>query len=161
MLSPADIAMTKALEELKILADENSTQVGKVAFTEVVKQSSERLTQPNHSTPIVTRSDRLSQNTVMTNGDNRLQQIHLLRSETSTAMAPLMVNHAAPAQQATHLPVYSTNYEAMDVNKAFQSAASFNTGKRYKRETNLKFSEGTVDQYESFRSQFNIHPDGS
>ncbi len=35
--------------------------------------------------------------------------------------------------------------------------ASFTTGKRYNRETNLKFSEGTVEQYESFRSQFNIH----
>ncbi len=160
-MSLADIAITKALEELKILADENSTQVGKVAFTEVVKQSSERLTQHNHSTPIVMGSDRLSQNTVMTNGDNGLQRIHLLRSETNTAMASLMVNHAAPAQQAANLPVYCTNYEAMDGNKEFQSAASFNTGKRYKRETNLKFSEGTVDQYESFRSQFNIHPDGS
>ncbi len=34
---------------------------------------------------------------------------------------------------------------------------SFITGKRYKRETNLKFSEGSVEQYKSFRSQFNIH----
>ncbi len=72
-------------------------------------------------------------------------------------MAPLMVNHAAPAQQAAKLPVYSTNYGAMDRNKTFQSVVSFNTGKRYKRETNLKFSKSTVDQYESFRSQFNIH----
>ncbi len=68
-----------------------------------------------------------------------------------------MVNYAAPAQQAAKLHVYSTHYGAMDGNKTFQSVASFNTGKRYKRETNLKFSEGTVDQYESFRSQFNIH----
>ncbi len=45
----------------------------------------------------------------------------------------------------------------MNSNKTFQTVASFNTGKRYKRETNLKFSEGTVEQYESFRSQFNIH----
>ncbi len=55
------------------------------------------------------------------------------------------------------IPVYSTNYGAVDSNNTFQSAASFNTGKRYKKETNLKFSEGTVDQYENCRSQFNIH----
>ncbi len=42
-------------------------------------------------------------------------------------MAPLTVNHAAPAQQTANLPVYSTNYGAMDGNKTFQSAASFNT----------------------------------
>ncbi len=35
--------------------------------------------------------------------------------------------------------------------------SNFNTGKRYKRETSLKLSEGSVEQYESFRSQFNIH----
>ncbi len=68
-----------------------------------------------------------------------------------------MMNHAAPAQQAVKLLVYSTNYGGMDGNKTFQSLANLNTGKRYKRETNLKFSEVTVDQYESFRSQFNIH----
>ncbi len=45
----------------------------------------------------------------------------------------------------------------MDGNKAFPSLASDNTGKRDKRETNLKFSEGCVEQYESFRSQFIIH----
>ncbi len=45
----------------------------------------------------------------------------------------------------------------MDGNKTFPSWASDNTGKRYKRETNLKFSEGSVEQYVSFRSQFIIH----
>ncbi len=72
-------------------------------------------------------------------------------------MAPLTVNHSAPAQQVAKLPVYSNQYGAMDGNKTVQTVVSFNTGKRYKRETNLKFSEGTVDQYESFRSKFNIH----
>ncbi len=67
------------------------------------------------------------------------------------------MNHAAPAQVAANIPVYSTNYGAMDGNKTFPSAVSFNTGKRYKRETNLKFSEGTVEKYQSFRGQFNIH----
>ncbi len=104
-----------------------------------------------------TESDRLSQNSVTTNSNFGLQQIHWLRQETSTVIAPFTVNHIAPAQQAAKLPVYSTQYGAMDGNKYFQSVSSFNTGKRYKRETNLKFSEGTVEQYESFRSQFNIH----
>ncbi len=66
--------------------------MAKIAFTKGVKQGSERLTQPNHSSPMGTESDRLSQNPVTTNGDNGLKQIHLLRSETSTVMAPLMVN---------------------------------------------------------------------
>ncbi len=34
---------------------------------------------------------------------------------------------------------------------------NLNIGKRYKRETTLKFSEGSVETYETFRSQFNIH----
>ncbi len=45
----------------------------------------------------------------------------------------------------------------MDGNKTFPSVACDNTGIRYKRETNRKFSEGTVEQYESFRSQFILH----
>ncbi len=129
----------------------------KFAFTEGVKQGSLRLTQPNHSSLMETESDRLSHNSVKTNGDFELQQIHQLRPETSVTMAPFKVNHTAPEQQAAKLPVYSTQYGAMDSNKTFQTVASFNTGKRYKRETNLNFSEGTVEQYESFRSQFNIH----
>ncbi len=72
-------------------------------------------------------------------------------------MAPFTVNHAAPAKMAVNIPAYSTNYGAIDGNKTLPTVASFDTRKRYKRETNLKFSEGTVDQYESFRSQFNIH----
>ncbi len=32
-----------------------------------------------------------------------------------------------------------------------------NTGRLYKIDTNLKFSEGTVEQYENVRSQFIIH----
>ncbi len=131
--------MTKALEVQKILADKNTMQVAKFAFTKVVRHCSERLTQLNHSSPMVMESDSLSQNPVKTNGDNGLKQIHLLRSETSTVMAPLMVNYAAPSQKAAKLPVYSTHYGAMDGNKTFQSVASFNTGNRYKKETNLKF----------------------
>ncbi len=55
------------------------------------------------------------------------------------------------------LLVFFTNYGHIDGKKTFQSVTSFNTGKRYKRETNLKFPEGSVEQYDIFRSQFNIH----
>ncbi len=109
--------MTKALEEQKVLADETSMQVAKVAFTEGVKQSSQRQTHPNHSLYVETEIDRLSQNSVMTNSDFGLQQIHQLRTETSAAMAPFTVNHTAPAQMAPNIPDYSTNYGAMDGNK--------------------------------------------
>ncbi len=74
--------MTKALEEQKFLADETCTQVAKVAFTKGVKQGSLRLKQPNHSSLMETESDRLGQNSVMTNSDFGLQQIHQLRPET-------------------------------------------------------------------------------
>ncbi len=77
-------------------------QVAKVAFNEGVKEGSERQTEVNHSSPMRTKSDCLSQNPVMTNADYGLQQIHQLSAETSTAMAPLTVNHAAPAQQAVN-----------------------------------------------------------
>ncbi len=131
--------------------------VAKVTFTEGVKQGSQRLTQPNHSSPMETESDRLSHNSVTTNSDFGLQQIHQLRPETSVMMAPFMVNHTAPAPQVAKIPVYSTRSGAMYCSKTFQSVACFNTGKRYRRETNLKFSKGALEQYESFRSQFNIH----
>ncbi len=72
-------------------------------------------------------------------------------------MVPFSVNHTVPAQVVGNIPVYSTDYVAMDCNKTFPSAVSFDTRKRYNRETNLKFSEGTVEQYESFESQFIIH----
>ncbi len=65
--------MTKDIEEQKLLADETSTQVAKVAFTIVVKQGSLRLTQPNQSSPMETESDRLSYSSVKTNSDFGLQ----------------------------------------------------------------------------------------
>ncbi len=77
--------------------------MAKVAFTKGVKQGSQRQTQPYHNSPMETESDRLSQNSVITNGDFGLQQIHQLRSETSTVMTSFMVNHTAPAQQAVKL----------------------------------------------------------
>ncbi len=68
--------MTKALEEWKLLADETSMRVAKVAFTKGVKQGFQKLTKPNHSSAMETESDRLSHNSVITNGDFGLHQIH-------------------------------------------------------------------------------------
>ncbi len=149
--------MAKALEDQRVLENENTMQVAKVAFTEGVKQASEGLNKPNHSSSIGMASDSLNQVPVMTIGLNELQHIHQLRPETSVTMAPFTVSYTAPASMAANTPVSSTQHGVIDSNKTFQSVASFTTGKRYKRETNLKFSEDTVEQYESFRSQFNIH----
>ncbi len=92
-----------------------------------------------------TESASLTQSTVMTNGDFGLQQIHQLRPETSAAMSPFTVNHDAPAQMAANIPpAYSNNYGAMDGSKTLPTAVIFDTRKRYKRETNLKFTEGTL-----------------
>ncbi len=146
--------MTKALEEQKVLAEENAMQMVKGAFTEGVKQGSEGLNKPNYSSYKGMEIDSLSQTSVTSNG---LQQIHQLRPETSDATVPFMTNHVAPAQMAVNIPTTSIQHGATDGNKTFQSVASFNTGKRYKRETNLKFSERNVEKYKSFRSQFNIH----
>ncbi len=93
----------------------------------------------------------------MTNGDFALQQILQLRPETSPVTVPFMANHDVPAQMAVNIPAYFTNCGTMDGNITLPTVVSFDTRKRFKRETNLKFSEGTVDQYESFRSQFIIH----
>ncbi len=60
------------------------------------------------------------------------------------------------AQSVSKLPVFDIN-SGLDSNKTFHMMSSLNTGKRYKRETTLKFSEGSVKNYETFRSQFNIH----
>ncbi len=137
--------MTRALEDQKNLADVTSTEAVKVVFNKGIKHRSERQTQPIHSSPI------------MTSCEYGLNAVYLLRPETVNVMGTLMMTIAIPIQQAAKLPVISTHYRDTDGNKTFQSVANFNTGKRYKRETNLKFPEGSVEQYKRFRSQFNIH----
>ncbi len=109
--------MAKALEEQNVLADETSMQVAKVAFTERVKQGSQRQEHPNHSSSVETESASLTQSSVMTNGDFGLQQIHQFRPETSAARAPFTVNHSAPAPMAANISANSTNYGAIDGNK--------------------------------------------
>ncbi len=61
-----------------------------------------------------------------------------------------------PAKSVSKLHVFDIN-SGLDGNKTLHMTRSLNTRKRYKRETTLKFSEGYVETYESFRSQFNIH----
>ncbi len=95
-------------------------------------------------------------NSVTATGESILQQTPLQRPESCSTTAPITVSQAAHEQLAADIPNTSTRHGAMDGKKMFPSWASDNTGKRYKRETNLKFSEGSVEQYESFRSQFII-----
>ncbi len=125
--------MTKALEDQRVLADETSMQVAKVAFTKGVKEGSQRQTQPYHSSSVVTESACLSPSSVMTNCDFGLHHIHQLRPETSAAMATFMLNHATPTQMAANRPTESTNNGAMDGNKILPSVTSLDTRKRYKR----------------------------
>ncbi len=96
-------------------------------------------------------------NSVTATSDSILQQTPQQRPVMCLAKAPITVNHAAHEQLTANKPDPSTQYREMDCNKTFPSMACDNTGRRYKRETNLKFSESTVEQYESFKSQFIIH----
>ncbi len=84
-------------------------------------------------------------NSVKATGESILQQAPQQRPVTFLAMAPITVNHAAHEQLAANIPDTSIQHGAMDGNKTFPSVACDNTGRRYKRETNLKFSEGTVE----------------
>ncbi len=52
--------MAKVLEDQRVLVDENTMQVAKVAFTKGVKQASEGLNKPNHDSSIVTAKDSLN-----------------------------------------------------------------------------------------------------
>ncbi len=155
------VSMTKlclqAFEDQTNLADVTNAEAVKFAFTEGVKHGSEKQTHPIHSSHMELEIVCHVQKPIMTSGEYGLNAVHLIRPATGNAMGTLMVNNAIHIQQAAKLQVFSTHYGDIEVNKTFQSVASFNTGKRYKRETNLKFSEGSVEQYKSFRSQFNIH----
>ncbi len=147
--------MAKVLEDQKNLVDATSAEAIKAAFTKGVKYRSEMQTQTIHSSPMDTET--IHQNPIAPNDEYVLNAIHQLRPMTSVAMAPSMVNYAMPVQQAANIPAFSTNNGDSDGNKTLSTMSSFSTRKRYKRETNLKFSDGSVEVYESFRSQFNIH----
>ncbi len=147
--------MAKSLEDQKNLADVTSAEAIKATFTKGVKYRSEMQTQTIHSSPMDTET--IHQNPIAPNDEYGINSIHQLRPTTSIAMAPSTVNYAIPVQQAAHIPAFSTNNGDIDGNETLSTMSSFSTGKRYKRETNFKFSDGSVEAYKSFRSQFNIH----
>ncbi len=126
--------MAKAHEDQKNWADATSAEANQAAFTKGAKHGSEIQDQPVHSSPMEVETVR--QNPIAPSSEHGLNAIHQLRPATSIAMA---------------------NIGVVDSNKTLQTMSSSNTGKRYKRETNLKFSDGSVKSYESLRSQFNIH----
>ncbi len=115
--------------------------------------------QPLHSSTIEHGAVHypVEQSLIMPSIENELHSVHLLRPRIGKVMGPSTVNNAIPIQSAAKLPVFSVNNGVTDGNKTLHMMSSFNTGMRYKRKTNLKFSEGSVDAYEIFRSQFNIH----
>ncbi len=83
-----------------------------------------------------------------------LQAGHLLNPSRNTVRPSSVIN--VPSQSVSKLPDNAIK-SVLDGNKTLHMMSSLNTGKRYKRETTLKFSEGSVETYENFRSQFNIH----
>ncbi len=147
--------MAKALKEQKNLADATSAEAIKAAFMKGVKHGSEIQTQPLHSSPMETET--VHQNPIAPSDEYGLNAIHQLRPAMSIVMAPSVVNNEIPVQQEANIPVASTNNGIVDSNKILETISCFNTGKRYKRETTLKFSDVSVECYESFKSQFNIH----
>ncbi len=120
-----------------------------------VKHGSEIQTKPLHSLPMETGTAH--QNPIAPCDEYRLNGIHQLRMVMSIAITPSVVNNTIHVQQAADIPVASTNNGVINGNKTLETISGFNIGKRYKRETTLKFSDGSVECYESFKSQFNIH----
>ncbi len=85
-----------------------------------------------------------------------LQAGHLLSpSQTGNTGRPSSVINL-PAQSVSKLPVNVIN-SGLDGNKTLHMTSSLNTGKKFRRETILMFSESSIETYESFGSQFNIH----
>ncbi len=85
-----------------------------------------------------------------------MQADHLLNpSQNGNTVRPSLVINI-PAQSVSKFPFNAIN-SGLDSNKTLYMMSSLTNGKRYKRETTLKFTEGSVETYESFRSQFNVH----
>ncbi len=134
--------VSNAFEEQKKLADVNITETIKCAFSDGIKKGSE-LGQYLDQTPLGLQQPI------------ELKADHLLSpSWTVNTMRSSPVINVNQAQSVSKLPVFDIN-SGLDGNKTLHTTRS--TGKRYKRETTLKFSEGSVETCEKFRSQFNIH----
>ncbi len=87
---------------------------------------------------------------------NGLHSVHLLMpSRVDNAVKLSTVGNVQSAQSVSKLSVNAIN-RCLYGNKTLHMT-SLSTGKRFKREITLKFSEGSAETYESFRSQFNIH----
>ncbi len=126
------------------MADVNITEAIKSAFSDGIKKGSEL-------------GHYLDQTPQGLHQPTELQAVHLISpSWTGNTMRSSSVINLNPAQSVSKLPVNAIN-NGLDGNITLHMTSSINTGKRYKRETTLKFSEGSVETYESFRSQFNIH----
>ncbi len=135
--------VSNALEEQKKLVDATTADAIKCAFSDGIKKGSEL-------------GHHLDQTPIGFHQPNELQAGHLLiPSWTGNTGRPSSVINV-PAQSVSKLSVVDIN-SVLDGNKTLHMMSSLNTGKTYKRETTLKFSEGSVETYESFRSQFHIH----
>ncbi len=148
--------VAQALEKQIAIDNQTSAKAVKLAYAEGLKHGSDKQSYPLQSPTLETENVGY-RNSVTATGDSILQQTPQQRPVMCLVMASVMVNHTAHEQLAANIPDTSTQYEMMDGNNTFASMACENTGRRFKRETNQKFSEGTVEQYESFRSQFIIH----
>ncbi len=75
-----------------------------------------------------------------------LQADHLLNpSQNGNTVRPSWVINI-PTQSVSKFPFKAIN-SGLDSNKSLYVMSSLNTGKRYKRETILKFSEGSVETH--------------
>ncbi len=135
--------VSNALEEQKKLADVNITEAIKSAFSDGINKGSEL-------------GHYLDQTPLGLHQPTELQAVHLLSPSLigNTGRPSSVIN--VPDQSVLKLPVNAIN-SGLDGNKTLHMTSSLNTGKRYKRKTIFKFSEGSVETYESFRSWFNIH----
>ncbi len=141
------------------MADATSAEAVKVAYTEGIQKGSETQTHPLYSFTMEHEVVHypVEQSPIIPSTESGLHPVHLLRPGINNIMGPSTVNNVVPIQLAAKLPYHSANNGRLEGNKTLQMTSCFNTGKRFKRDTNLKFSEGSVDTYESFKSQFNIH----
>ncbi len=89
---------------------------------------------------------------------NMLNEVHSLSRKRIDYFnkQPLVASNVQSIPLAVKLPICTT-YGERNGNQTQQSVSSIWSGKRYKRETNLKFSDGSAEVYESFRSKWNIH----
>ncbi len=85
---------------------------------------------------------------------NVLNEVHSLslKGIDYITKQPLVTRNAQSVHMALKLPV-STTYSETNSNQTQQSVSDIWSSKRYKRETNLKFSEGSVEVYKSIKSQ--------